>query len=411
VSDTRLSPNVALLDHNQTFTGANTFSGQNIFTASNSFTGPNAFSGTVNHTGVNTFNNNGNSIIGSFFGNGLVGWLPLAAAVTATNATRDNGYMLLGTALTTVTLPASASLTPVDIIRVSGAGTGGWKVKANAGQSIIGTFACYSNSFVAQLPSVVNDHGVAASADGIRVYAVDSDASHGVLVDSDSGHNFVRLSSLNGAYVSIACSANGKVVYAEPASGTIAKSTDYGASWSTAGQPAANGTAISCTADGATLYMNNIASSGNGAYRGQISGGSIQLSINSGGFATITGPGGTVSCLAVSSDCTKILAGVTNGFLYASSNQGATWTVVVPVNKKWVGAWMSPDGSKFAAAAIESVFNTGDGAIYSGNIIPLANTVSSGNTISGSQGSAVELQYTGNNTFIPVSSSGLIWAN
>jgi len=61
--------------------------------------------------------------------------------------------------------------------------------------------------------------------------------------------------------------------------------------------------------------------------------------------------------------------------------------------------------------------NTGEmtgsiaGGMFSYTVLPLANTANTNSTIGGSQGSAVELQYIGNNQFIPVSSSGLLWAN
>ena len=46
---------------------------------------------------------------------------------------------------------------------------------------------------------------------------------------------------------------------------------------------------------------------------------------------------------------------------------------------------------------------------YSAATTRVANTAT--NSISGGQGSAVELQYIGNNQFMPVSSSGILWAN
>jgi hypothetical protein len=71
---------------------------------------------------------------------------------------------------------------------------------------------------------------------------------------------------------------------------------------------------------------------------------------------------------------------------------------------------MSPDGSKFAASVNTS--GSGTGGVYYCNVSTLPNTsTSNGGTICGSQGSAVELQYIGGGKFMPVSSTGLIWAN
>jgi len=103
VADARLSTNVALLNGNQKFTGTNTFTGTDYFTGANTFT-----------------NLYGNSFSGSFFGNGLVGWI--VPTGTVVQASIDTGYLLTDSLLMTVKLPA----TPVigDIVRISGAGAG-----------------------------------------------------------------------------------------------------------------------------------------------------------------------------------------------------------------------------------------------------------------------------------------------
>ena len=84
----------------------------------------------------------GNSFIGSFFGNGLVGWIVVSG--TSTQAMSDAGYLLISTQLTTVTLPPSPNVD--DIVRISGAGAGGWKVAQNAGQAILGNFSGFTSS-------------------------------------------------------------------------------------------------------------------------------------------------------------------------------------------------------------------------------------------------------------------------
>ncbi len=413
VADARLTANVALLNANQTFTGTNTFSSpitfnnRDVFNGSNSFTAGNSFSGPNTFSGVNTFNNNGNTFNGSFFGNGLVGWTAISG--TSVTATRDAGYMLLNASLTTLTLPAS--LTAVDIVRVSGAGAGGWKVQQINGQSITGNFAKYANSFLAGLSNspTANGYGIAASADGARMYVVGA-ADSAVYASSDSGRSWITL-GLTGFWTSIACSADGKTVYAQPGSGLIRKSTDAGATWGST-TTSATGSFISCTADGSTLITGSVACSGNGLYRARLSGGAIQVSLNGGSFNSIAAaPAANLFCLGASSDCSRLVAGVSNGLLYASSNMGATWTTLSTISQNWSSAWMSPDGSKFAA----TVSYTGgpDGGVYTCTVSPQPNTTSTTSTgsICGSQGSAVELQYVGGGLFMPVSSSGLLWAN
>ena len=74
---------------------------------------------------------------------------------------------------------------------------------------------------------------------------------------------------------------------------------------------------------------------------------------------------------------------------------------------------MSADGSKIAGAVNTS--GSGSGGVYYCNVSALPNTSTTsavnGGTLCGSQGSAVELQYLGSNRFMPISSTGLIWAN
>ncbi len=402
VADARLSTNVALLNTNQTFTGSNNFSG--VITST----------GTNNFNGVNTFTNWANSFTGNFFGNGLVGWI-VTNGLTV-QAVRDHGYMLTSPALATVTLPLSSSLTNGDIVRVSGAGAGGWLVQENSGQTIVGNFATYTNFGALRIltsSSGSSYQDVAASADGTRIYYV-GDGISSLKYSDNSGVTWTTISSFSGAgpIYSIACSANGKIVYGEPgAGGTIQKSTDGGITWANT-VVSATSTSIACSADGSQLYYNpNYASSGNGTFVAKYTGSAITIYTNGvgGSFMSVTPPSGTIGCVAVSSDCSRLLVGMRPGWLYASANQGKTWTPLTSTNQYWSGAWMAPDGSKFAAAAIVS--GVVAGGVYYGSVSPQPNIISTNSTIGGSQGSAVELQYIGNNQFMPVSSTGTIWAN
>jgi hypothetical protein len=420
LSDARLSNDVAFLDVNQTFTASPVFGGATVafhaattLTGTNTFAGPVISSGANGFSGINVFTNNGNYFVGSFFGNGLVGWLPVNGP--STNAMRDAGYLLLNWGLSTVTLPSTASLSVGDIVRASGAGGGGWLIKENSGQSIVGNFASYGNCLPApSLVTGVTYSGVAASADGVHLFAVGTGFT-GINASSDSGHTWTPLSAANissGYYLSVACSANGKIVYAEPTGTTtdIMKSTDGGTTWS-ATTTLATGNAIATSADGSKLFTSNYACSGNGNFLGKLSGGSISISTNGSTFgSTITAPG-SMSCLGVSSDCTRMVAGVSGGLLYATSDQGLHWTTLTTTNQYWTGAWMSPDGSKFAAS-----FSGGGnplGGVFSASVsaLPNTSTTTSTGTLCGSQGSAVELQYIGNGQFMPVGGTGLLWAN
>ena len=251
-------------------------------------------------------------------------------------------------------------------------------------------------------------YGVAASADGTRMYAVGNFT--GIYASSDSGHTWSQAGSLAGSWHSIACSANGRIIFVVPSSvGTIRKSTDGGLTWSAV---SGSGTwnSVACTADGSNFFTGNIACSGNGTYLAKLVGGGISVSTNAGSsWFSINSPSASLSCLAVSSDCTRLVAGVTGGLFYASANLGATWTSITTTNQFWSGAWMSADGSKFAATV--STIGSISGGIYYSSTSAQPNTISTNSTICGSQGSAVELQYIGNGKFMPVSSAGLLWAN
>ena len=149
VADERLPADVALLNTGQTFTGANIF------------------------TGVNTFTNLGNSFSGSFFGNGLIGWIPTNG--TAIQAQVDHGYVLTNPQLVTVTLPAAANVG--DIVRISGAGAGGWRIKENVPEASRSSATSPATATAiryrcrSQL-SPTTTATLPASIDGSRMYAV-----------------------------------------------------------------------------------------------------------------------------------------------------------------------------------------------------------------------------------------------
>ena len=113
------------------------------------------------------------------------------------------------------------------------------------------------------------------------------------------------------------------------------------------------------------------------------------------------------NCLAASSDCTRLVAGVNDGLLYSSANFGASWSAFgSSTNQAWAALASSADGSQLAAGV-----SSGSGGIYYSSATLQTSTVSTNGFLTGSQGSAVELQYIGNNQFMPVSATGTFWAN
>jgi hypothetical protein len=452
VADARLSANVAFLNGNQTFTGSN------LFTSANSFT------------------NRANNFTGSFFGNGLVGWINVSS--NSVQATPDAGYLLLSSNLTTVTLPPTNSLLTNDIVRISGAGAGGWQIAQNINQSIFGSFSTYNMS--AWLPSSVSSAAwinMASSADGSLMAAV-INASSSVYLSTDYGHTWSASAATALVYRSVACSADGShLIAGAAASGALYYSTNYGANWS-GSTPSANWYGIAMSANGSNAvavsfgggiytstnyganwrvssstaeYWESVASSANGSNLVAVATNNIiYVSANAGSSWTspaITG-GHYWAGVACSADGTKMVAVAYNGGIYTSGNSGLNWQATSAPTNSWESVTCSSDGGKITAVVygggIYSSVNYGanwtkqpastqnwlticgsaDGSrlaagVYNGRIYysSLSQTTLNSTTsgvngfLTGPQGSAVELQYIGNGKFMPVSSSGTIWAN
>jgi hypothetical protein len=358
VADARLSTNVALLNGNQTFSG------------------------------VNVFTNFGNSFRGSFFGNGLVGWIPTNG--TAIQAVIDTGYLLTNPQLVTVTLPASPSAG--DIVRISGAGASGWRVAQNAGQSIIGGFSSFTKSpWTPSGASPLNWRAIASSADGSQLVAVASSTGGGIFTSIDSGLTwsgpFGGLSSAN--WYAAASSADGSKLPAAVNGGYIY--TNSGTTWAAAFGPA-NWISLASSADGTRLIA---AATSLGVYTSINSGGTWAAVVGSANWisvassadgtklnAVISGGGiwgnssgswvqqfgtpasGTWSAVAASADGSKLVAVASGGGIYTSSNSGSSWllqTGGLPASAAWSSVSSSSDGSKLAA-----VIN-GGGIYTSGN--------------------------------------------
>jgi len=446
VADARLTPNVALLDHDQTFTG------------------------------INIFTNRGNSFIGSFFGNGNVGWIPVSG--TSTQAMPNAGYILLNAGLTTVTLPSTASLLSGDVVRISGAGSGGWRIGQATNQSIFGNFVSYRSSAWVQATA---DNGtwrcLASSANGSLMYA-GADSLAGIYASTDFGHTWGSTPATGSGWRGVACSADGTKIFAVPNSGDIQFSLDSGATWSGVSGSSMAWSSVACSADGSQilaavrggrLFLSTnsgavwnftgptgnaswtaVAVSADGTHMAAaINGGSIYTTVNSGGTWTanapsalwtavknsadgtklaatifnnsiytstnagaawvLTGaPTNSWSCLSASSDCTRLVAGVSNSILYASVNLGASWSPLAgTASQPWSAITGSSDGGQLAAAVNKTTGNI----YYSGSSTQTITLTGTNGVLSGSQGSAVELLYIGNGQFMPVSSSGILWAN
>ncbi len=475
LADSQLPSNTAYLNSNQTFTANNTF------TASNTFSGNDTFSG------ANTFTNFSNSFYGSFFGNGLVGWVPVSG--TSVQAQIDHGYVLTNSQIVSVTLPISTNVG--DIVRVSGAGAGGWMMAQNAGQSVLGNFSSYGASWTKSGAGAVNWTSIASSSDGTKMVA--SGYNNQVYLSTDSGLIWSASSAASGAAVDwtgVASSSDGTKLVAVGANNGIYVSTNSGSSWFVISGSGVNWSGVASSSSGNNLvaavdnghlyfspdagvnwfYATNasggllsteswtaVASSSSGSVMAATYNGGIYSSVDYGtNWAATAAPGKNWICIALSASGSRFIAAVTNGGVYISTNPATASAWVeqsnLPENVSWTGVACSSDGSKLVAvqsgggiytssnwgmtwqtnavltanwscvassssgativAGIDNTLTSGLSGIYvSAAALQTVTTTGTNGYVIGSQGSAAEFQYIGNNQWMPVSFSGTLWAH
>ena len=453
LADSQLPNNTAYVNTNQTFTGSNTFNGPNIF---NDLTG--------------------NSFSGSFFGNGLVGWIVVPG--TSVTASIDHGYLLTNSQVVTVTLPTTAN--PGDIIRIACAGTSGWQLQQQSGQSIVGNFLTYAKTWRQTGASDLNWISIASSSDGTRMIAANyagdlyqsinsgqtwngltvaslgsadwtgvassSDGTilaavlfdNGIYLSTNSGTSWAAEESASVAWDGIASSANGSNMIASTYGSDLYTSSNGGRSWTALGS-SGNWTGVAMSASGTQMFATfiggidynsgsgwalsggtsagdfvAIASSANGqrliAVATNSSGGGIYTSSNGGqSFSEVYAVTGAWTAVASSADGSKLVAVMKGGAIYTSDNWGTTWQNN-GMTAQWNSVASSSDGNIIAAGIYNSTTSGLYGIYTATSDAQTVTTTGANGFIGGSQGSAVELQYIGNNQFMPVSYSGTIWA-
>ena len=450
LADIRLSGNVPLLNANNQFSGANSFT------------------------------NRSNAFTGSFFGNGLVGWIPVLG--TSTQAVPNTAYLLLNPNLTTVTLPPTSSLFTGDVVRVASPYNGGWQLAQNAGQSITGVFFNPTNaSWLPATAAGVAWRDLASSSDGSKMVGVSvgTSGSSGIYISTDHGTSW-NLSYNAVSATTVASSSDGSRLVAANAGGTIILSTNSGTSWFTVMPSVAQWSGVTMSSDGSKFsvsifggaiftwsnygatsnfyngaaYWTCIAgSSDNSHLAACITNGGIYTSVNGGtSFSQSAFPNAAWNSIACSSDGTKIAATtvnghiytsidggasytlqagspstnwssivsssdgsrlaatVTGGGIYVSGNFGVTWVKQSISNQTWYGITGSQDLNTMAAASYDAV-NGGRIYYWSPSVQSTTSTTGTAGSLTGSAGSAVELIYIGNNQFMPISSAGTFWSN
>ena len=301
-------------------------------------------------------------------------------------------------------------------------------------------------SWVSRTTGGQNWSDVAVSADGTKMAAtvgnMNTTSDNGYIwTSTDSGASWGTQSSSSGIkqWVSIASSANGTNLIAAVYNGYLYVSSDAGKSWPAVGTTvtgslywtsvasSADGTKLVAVAKGGQIYTstnsgsswqqrtnnaslpwNNVASSSDGSRLVAVLGnGSIYISTDSGVTWTLNSmTTASGSFVASSSDGNRLVAAygstTVSGNIYTSTDSGASWAMAGNApSAEWLGVASSSDGSLLAAV------------VYGGKIYvssQASTTTGTAGYLFGTQHTAIELIYVGNNLFLPLSHEGTIRA-
>jgi photosystem II stability/assembly factor-like uncharacterized protein len=345
----------------------------------------------------------GLNLTGSFIGDG--GGLTNVPAYwqtvsgTSQTASANYAYLLTNNSLSTVTLPASPNVG--DIVTVSGVGTAGWLVAANAGQTIPGSAVVPAGViWTPQNSGIQAWRAIASSADGTKLVA--GGLSTPIYTSDDSGVTWTAQNSSPSGCASVASSADGTKLVAIPQNGPIYTSGDSGVTWTAQNSPPdEEWVSVASSSDGTKL----VAASGYGGFL-YISGDSgvtwgepdpevdgllfsVASSANGNNLVVVgedqpiftttdagvtwsgqnNAPGSlTWRAVTSSADGTKLAAAAFNSPIYTSADSGVTWTAQNSGNQYWASLASSSDGTKLVAAAgaqyeESQIYTSGDSGV------------------------------------------------
>lgn len=376
-------------------------------------------------------------------------WVSISAA---TQAAANTGYIATATTEVPVTLPADPAIGSV--VRITGAGSGGWRLNQLAGQSVQTLSLPVDARAAGQWTlrrAVSGVTGIASSGDGRHLLAVRSGAAK-LLVSNDFGVTWAERDADRG-WSDVAVDATGQTMLAA-GDGNVYRSNDLGATWTQVHAGAYNQVAVS--RDGRLLFAKESSGVIWTAYAGGggwVPGGAVppartrfsvssdgrhlmapgdwsgdMLVSNNGGASwqvrTTLGPGNAWAATAMSGDGARLWAASEQGVLYRSIDYGATWQ---DLGGGWTKLAASADGTRLAAISgfgfrlhfsndsgitwtqsagggvtlftnmacssdCGRVAAVGLGGIYTS---PTTTTVGTAGGLAGAAGASVELQYVG----------------
>lgn len=231
---------------------------------------------------------------------------------------------------------------------------------------------------------------VACSADGVKQVATVNFGGK-IYTSTNSGATWTPRDN-DRDWISVASSADGVKLIAAVSSGLLYTSTDSGENW---------------VSRAITQQWRAVASSPDGNKLAAVAyGGQIYTSTNSGVTWTARDVNRNWTGIAISADGNRLAATVYGGAIYISNDAGFNWEPTIS-GINWRSVAMTPDGNKlFAAPEIAPLYTATPTAAPIGR----TTTVGTSGGLRGGQNSAVELQYVGNDTFLPLNSNGNIGA-
>jgi len=276
---------------------------------------------------------------------------------------------------------------------------------------------------------------VSSSTDGTHLLAAagnNAGQSGLVFFSTNSGATW-SVTNLSAPWIASACSADGTKMIVASYNGYIFCSTNSGGNWPLYYYNAAAAfTGLACSADGTkvvacstganggNLYISGAPSPGAGLRKwssvASSANGSNLVATVTGGFIYTSSDGGSTwtpqnqlsslawTSVASSADGSRLITAYNGpGYVFTSSDSGFTWLASAAApNAQWTAVACSADGSKLVAAASDgNLWTSAQGS---------ATTPGTTGFLVGGYLSALELQYIGGGLFLPLSHEGTIRA-